>query len=409
MMLATPSLVNAAALDRSEQQIEPLFEKGNYAELYYARVIPSIEGTDVRKQKIEDTAEDYNKVGAAVKTDAGDSNIALLLQYDQPWGVNTKYTSGILKGTVADIGSDALNAIIGYKPVDNFWLYGGVSYEQADGKVIGTSPFGAEAATAAVLKAAKLTPEKFAALSKATDPKSIVTVDNIKKSIQAYAQTPRKYQADFNQGSAWGYIAGFAYEYPEIALRADVTYRSATEHNASIDESVTLMTTKPLILVPKTTNKTKFKFPQSVNVNFKTGIMADTLLMTKFRWVNWKDFDVAPVLYKKANKASLASYGNDQFSGSIGIGRRVTDDFSAAVSLQYDSGTAEPYTPLGPYDEKMGVTLSGKYKVNDMIDVSAGVNYTKLGDAEIKSGKTTIAKFEGNQAIGIGTKVGFHF
>lgn len=408
MLVATPLMANAAGLDRSEQQIEALFEPGNYAEVYYARVMPTIEGTDILKNKTKDTAVDYNKVGAGIKFSAGDGSTAFLLQYDQPWGVNTEYESGLLKGTIANIRSDALTAVIGYKTASNFWAYGGVALEQADGKVIASRPLGQETATQTVLTKSKVTQEQFAGLQKAAaagDATAISQVQQLGGAIQKLALTSSEYTANFNKGSAWGYLFGLAYEYPEIAMRADITYRSKTKHSADIDESIDIATSPATNVVPKTRNQLDFEFPQSINVNIQTGIMADTLLMTKFRWVNWKNFDVAPVVYKQRTGTSLATYGNDQYSGSIGIGRRFSDSFSGSVTAEYDSGTDKPFTPLGPYGDTYGFTVAGKYKVNEMVDVSAGVNYTKLGDADIPG----IAKFEGNDAIGIGTKLGFHF
>lgn len=137
--------------------------------------------------------------------------------------------------------------------------------------------------------------------------------------------------------------------------------------------------------------------------------MPKTLLMTKLRWVNWKEFEARPAQYTKTRGSALANYAKDQYSGSIALGRQLTDKLSAQIGFEYDSGTGKPYTALGPYGDQKGVVVAGKYKINDMIDVAAGVNYTKLGDAQVYNGNTKLVSFKDSHAIGVGAKLGIHF
>ena len=80
----------------------------------------------------------------------------------------------------------------------------------------------------------------------------------------------------------FGYVLGAAYEIPEIALRVALTYGSEIEHELDADEN---------FFGPSTTEIT---MPQSVNLDFQTGISPKTLLYGSVRWVNWDGWNVSP-------------------------------------------------------------------------------------------------------------------
>lgn len=403
MMALSPVLANAAALDKSEHQVDALFEKGNYAQLYYARVMPKVEGVDLEGTTVKNVGNDYNKLGAAVKFSAGENgNTAFLLKYHQPWGVDTAYSSSLFNGTKANITSDALTALIGYRTASNFWLYGGLDFQQSEGKVQVNTDLSTTTATGAVLQAAGLTVQQYQGLAQlvaagTATPVQQATLARIQAGITA-TDAPSNYTLEIDKSNSIAGVAGVAYEYPEIALRADLTYQSAAKYSAETLENNAL------------SSRMDFKFPQSVNFNFQTGIMPKTLLMTKFRWVNWKQFESKPTAFAAANNgAALAKYTKDQYSGSIAIGRNFTDKFAAQIGFEYDSGTGKRASALGPYSDQKGVVVAGQYKINDMIDVAAGVSYSKLGDADVYNGTTKLASFKDSHAIGVGAKLGIHF
>ncbi|MDR0068382.1 transporter, partial [Acinetobacter sp. 11520] len=49
--------------------------------------------------------------------------------------------------------------------------------------------------------------------------------------------------------------------------------------------------------------QTKITTPQSVNLDFQTGIMANTVAFANVRWVNWKDFAIRPYKFGKVSEA----------------------------------------------------------------------------------------------------------
>ena len=46
------------------------------------------------------------------------------------------------------------------------------------------------------------------------------------------------YDANFKENSAVGWLAGFAYQIPEITLKAAVTYRSEIKHQMDAQETI---------------------------------------------------------------------------------------------------------------------------------------------------------------------------
>src|SRR5699024_7452624 len=110
-------------------------------------VDPKIEGTDVAggvdnpaaNQKINDMMDDFDIWGAAVKI-APTENTALALIYDEPFGVDTIYAKGSefnndMGATEAHVDTQSLTLLGGGKVHPNFWIYGGLEYQEAKGGV----------------------------------------------------------------------------------------------------------------------------------------------------------------------------------------------------------------------------------------------------------------------------------
>lgn len=411
VMMMTSSLfassVYAAGLDRSGQSVAPLFEKGNYAQVSYAWVDPNMSGMDVTNKKIKDVGNPYGKPSAAVKFGYGETdNAGFALIYEQAHGVDTEYPAGnLFSGTHAKVSTNNLTALVNYRTNNNFLLFGGVTYELSSGEVTISRPIGQQRATATVLAKAKVTGDAFKGLQakvkggKASQAEQ-KTLQALATQIGALAVQKTNYKNDINEDSAAGFVVGFGYTIPKIALRSTVTYRSATKHQTRINEVATALGNT----VAQQSSRMIHKFPQSINIDFQTGVNPKTLLMAGLRWVDWEQFIVeVPV------GGNLASYDESQYSGYIGLGRKITDKISASIQYSYDSG-AKPYTLLGPYGNKHGISVGGKYQLNDMIDVAMGVNYTKLGDAKnITTSGNKVADFKDSYAVAVGGKLGVRF
>lgn len=433
-LLGTSSVSFAGGLERTGQSVLPLFETGNYAEATYSWVNPNISGKDALGNKIDDVMQEYSQTTGAVKI-APSANSALMLSYEQPFGVDAKYPQGNLfanelGATTAKVDTDSLSLIGGGKLTPNVWLYGGMEYQTAKGKVIGARPVGVTDATLGVLDKVGLTQQQFAQMNQLANSLSasqlaglqqlaqtgdqqaiqtltaVGTVNQLNQKIAEIAQSSRLYQLDIDKDHALAPVVGVAFEKPEIALRAAVTYHAPAKYNSDIKESAKV----PSIgLDLPSTGSLKFEMPQSVNVDFQTGLNQKTLLTANGRWINWKKFDVRPSLYATETGESLATYKKDQYSVKVGLGRQVTPKLAVSGAVLYDTGTDEPYSLLGPYGDSKGVEIGAQYQVTPAMSVAVGGQYLKLGDAVIKEGGQEIATFSGNDAYALGAKVAYKF
>lgn len=375
--LLPASSVFAAGLDRSGQSISAFLQPGNYAEASFTVLDPTVEGTShLDNKKLSDMGDDYYFPGAAVKVQATE-NISLGLIYDQPFGADATY--GLDTGTFDNgkestkvkVRTNNLTALIGYQPTENWNIYAGPVWQ--------------------TVKA------------------------NINLRGNAYSLLSG-YNINVEQKDAYGWAAGFAYQVPEIALKASVTYRSEIKHKADAVETTTLASINPaysfLSYKESTVDATT---PQSVNVDLQTGIAADTLVFANLRWVHWDQFAVKPALLAQASALAkgkaqnLIDYTDDQYSITAGLSRKFTDKWAGTAAIGWDSGAGNPVTTLGPTEGYWSVGLGGQYSPAENYFIQAGVKYFWLGDAEAQTGGDVKASFEDNHALGYGMKIGYRF
>jgi long-chain fatty acid transport protein len=336
-LLATTTIVSAGGIDRSGQPITAIFEDGNYVELSFGSISPSVTGTAFGTGS-GNMAPTYSTFGMALKTDINDqASVAIIL--DQPFGANVDYDSPgyLLDGTTAEVNSTAITVVGRYKINDSFSVHGGIRHLTAEGSVnLSTAP----------------------------------------------------YASDYSPGNGMGYVIGAAYERPDIAMRIALTYSSAIdiELEGTAGDLVTTM-------------------PQSVNLDFQTGIAADTLLFGSIRWADWTE----TVLLDTAAGA-LATYDEDVYTYSIGVGRRFSDALSGAVTVGYEAAQGGESSNLSPSDGNVSLSLGGTYTMSNGLELSGGVRYVWLGDAETSLAPAPFpGVFEDNTAVAVGLKVAYNF
>jgi long-chain fatty acid transport protein len=165
--------------------------------------------------------------------------------------------------------------------------------------------------------------------------------------------------------------------------------------------------------------------PQSVNLDFQTGIMANTVAFANLRWVNWKDFSIQPYQFglfaKEVGPAvnrpdgfNLVEYSDDQWSVNAGVGRKLSEQWAGNVSVGWDSGAGNPVTTLGPTEGYWNLGLGVQYSPTPATFIAGGVKYFWLGDAKAQTGAQAggneyVAEFKDNNAIAYGLKMGYRF
>jgi long-chain fatty acid transport protein len=265
----------AAALDRSGQSIAPFLQAGNYFEAGISVLDPNVSGKDTSQNDTGNMAGNYYSPNAALKLQATEK-FSIGLIYDQPYGADAEYKGKnnfiesrpfpFKGGTSVTVDTEDLNLILGYQPNQNWNLYAGAVYQTLDATVL--------------LRGA---------------------------SYSAYSG----YDFKTGRDEAVGWLAGVAYQIPEIALKASLTYRAKIKHemNAYEKHGIAGMTLSAdlnagLNQINKSEGQTEITTPQSINLDFQTGIMENTIAFANLRWVNWKDFAIRPY---KFGEASLLS------------------------------------------------------------------------------------------------------
>ena len=386
MVLATLPATGAfaAALDRSGQSISAFLQPGNYFEAGISVLDPDVSGTTIAglgSQKTGDMAGDYTFYNAALKLQLTDK-VSFGFIYDQPFGADAEYKQTVgftnaASNTEVEVDTQNITMLFGFQPNKYFNVYAGPAYQTVKGNVhLAGAAYGPLGAAIPLL---------------------------------GYTG----YDANIKETSGLGWLAGAAYQIPEIALKASVTYRSEIDHDVIMKEKVP--SAAVMAMAPKESTITT---PQSVNLDLQSGIMADTVAFANIRWVNWKDFAIKPVKFGVVTTPTspataglnLVDYSDDQWSVNAGVGRKVTDKWAGNVSVGYDTGAGNPVSTLGPTEGYWNAGVGVQYSPTPATFISGGVKYFWLGDAEAKvSSGTVVGKFEDNNAIAYGLKMGYRF
>lgn len=217
-------------------------------------------------------------------------------------------------------------------------------------------------------------------------------------------KTATNYDAMIPTSSAVGWLAGVAYSKPEIALKASLTYRSEIDHDLNIGENLPLYALRGGN--PRQTNQVTVTTPQSVNLDFQTGLNKTTLLTGKVRWVPWGDFAIKPKLYGDVSGLNLVDYNKDSWAVDIGVGKKVSDRWAVSAQVTWDSGAGDPVTSLGPVDGYWGLGLGVRYNITPEWSASLGAKYLMFGDVKARlPDNTIVGKFEDNHATVYGLRL----
>ena len=368
-LLGSASTVHAGAIDRTGQPITALFESGRYAEFSLGSVSPDISGVGVQATpgaQSGNMTDSFLSFGAAYKADLTDQ-ISYAIIYDQPFGADVAYPTGtgyFAQGATATFDSNALTGLMRFEMPNNFSVHGGIRIQTIEASAL--IPF------------------------VTSGPRPGITAPGAPYSVKGDRET------------GVGYVAGVAFEKPEIALRVSLTYNSKIKYDVN--------TTENSAIGRNVRSSTHVETPQSLNLEFQTGIAADTLLFGGVRWTDWSSFEIAPAQYSALTGGSkLLSYNDDIYTYSLGVGRRITEAWSVAASVAYEKQVGGYASNLGPTDGQRSMALAATYTRNNM-KITTGIRYVNIGDAQTRAAAAApAARFADNDAIAIGVKVGFNF
>ncbi len=376
----------AGGLDRSGQGINLIFEEGSVVQFRLGYTDPDVSGSMEDQIPVSPTqgqtidsgsvANSFFTPHLGYKTSLTEK-LDFALIYDEPFGADIEYSAeyplsqnalGLLglPGANSDIlrakaDTDAITALLRYKLDNGFSVIGGVRAQRL------------KASVSVPIAGGSLTPPQGG------------------------------YRVETDAEIDFGYVVGVSWERPDIAARVALTYNSKITHDLSQTEANDTFGA-PVNRV-SADSSSEVVTPQSVNLDFQTGVAPKTLLFGSVRWVDWPQSVYAPPVYVGLTGINLVDYEEATWTYSLGLGYQFTEQFSGAVTLGYESSQGNSVSNLGPTDGFWSIGLGGTYSF-EKAKISGGVRYTDIGDATANgTGPNNRATFEGNSAWSVGVQL----
>ncbi|WP_274424495.1 outer membrane protein transport protein [Chelativorans sp. YIM 93263] len=136
------------------------------------------------------------------------------------------------------------------------------------------------------------------------------------------------------ESDAYGWRAGLGYEIPDIALRAQLMYRSGTKHEA------TGIANTPFGPAPAFGEG---ELPQSVELEVQSGIAPGWLAFGSVKWTDWSVNETLDFSIAGFQPQQNQYYWRDGWTVTGGLGHSFSEDISGVVSLQWDRGVSTGY------------------------------------------------------------------
>jgi long-chain fatty acid transport protein len=223
------------------------------------------------------------------------------------------------------------------------------------------------------------------------------------------------------KGTDNSFVVGASFAKPEIALRVTGYYESKVDISHAMTATGAVAGLN-LSAGAETFANTTSSLPETLTINFQTGIAADTLLYGSIKRALWTDAHIfmydplttagtmaaASVPYATALTMVQKTTHTNTTTLRLGLGRKLSDEWAVSASINYEKASASTGTSLlSTTDGQTGISLGGKY-TNGQMTVTGGVNYTQLGDKTVTS-FAGAGNFTNSSSTTIGLKVGYNF
>ena len=398
LLLLTTSIAQAGGLDRAGNAYSVLFEDGNYAQMSFSSTTPNVSGDfpdAVGGGSTKNMANSYTSLGFALKYGITDK-IDLAVFLNQPFGADAEYTTGFYEGLTAIWESNQAAAVVKYQAAPRISVYGGLRAVQSQAEITIPDLLIRTGITSQlpddVVTGIPSVPERI--------PEYIADLPEPLKAPVGLVVSPDgalRYSAKTDRNTQVGYIIGAAYERPEIALRVALTYESGLTHDFGSSETL------PAIGADSAKGTFDIEMPQSVTLDFQSGVATDTLVFGSIRWSEWSVSELRPSVYEDLTGDRVAGVTDDVYTYRFGVGRRISNDFSVFARLTYEDSQGGISSRLAPIDGLASYGIGASYTVDD-VEITGGVEYALLGDAD-----DSLTKFKNNMALGFGLNIGYSF
>lgn len=370
-LLASTTIAAAGGLDRSQNGYGILFEDGNRFELGLSSAMPEVTGSHpagIGGGTTGDMAGDDFAVSTAFKLEVND-RMGVAFFMNMPYQADASYAQGFYTGLDAQWESTGSSIVLSYDVSDRVTVYGGLRQVKSQATI--AIPDQLNRAGLALAGAAG---NAAAAALAASAPAGSLA-----------------YSAATESDTQTGWIAGAAYQRPEIALRVALTYEQGFTHSFGTTETL------PAVAIVGAQSVTDIEMPDTWTLDFQTGVAPGTLVFGSIRYADWSVWEVRPAGFESVFGTEVTDFDNPVTTYRIGIGRQVTDNLSMFARATYEASNGGIASRLYPTDGTTGLGLGGTYTMGNS-EITAGVEYQWLGDAETSDG----TEFAGNTAMGFG-------
>lgn len=360
LVASMSSAALAEGLERSNFSSFFLFEEGNYAEFALGAVRPdlpatlpsatasAIVGAAVPDIPFDNVAKEFNVVNFAIKTQLSDQFSLGLSYTSQGNGSLIDWQTDLGAGAVTLVGADVslstLSLVGKYNLNENFSLIGGLKRVASNDPTV-TVPIG-------------VTPTTF----------THTGTDGV------------------------GAIFGVGYERPEIAMRIALTYETAIDLEFPVTSigggaSGGAITTASI--------------GDALNLQFQTGIAQNTLLFGNLRYSMWENNQV----FLAGDPDPLTKF-EDGYSISLGVARRLNDQWAVSASFFFDPGDGEGASELSPQGSNRALTLGVRHTLASGANIDLGATYSLRGDAVTENFGATL---NDSKVLSAGLKISTSF
>lgn len=346
LTIATTGVAHAGGIGRDGDRSQVLFEEGrNYVEFSAATVHPNVSGTVANGALGSGNIQkNFLNFSGAYKYQPNDQ-WAFALVVNEPVGADVAYNAGRpypFVGSSAEVNSIAATGYVKYNFSERVSAYGGLRLQGLSGNV----------------------------------------------AIRTFGlPLPPVYNLSVDRDYRFGYVVGAAYQIPDIAMKVALTYESEIEHS----------------FVDNTGTPFDVTIPQAVTLHAQSGIAQNTLLFGSIRWQEWTEFEIRPRDFL-GGVVAIASEPSDIWTYELGVGQRINENWSGALTLGYEKDQGDTVGNLSGKDGYTSVGLAVKYEEEGW-EITTGIKYFDIGSARTSIG----ADFSDNSAVAAGVKIGLRF
>ncbi len=357
-LAASAGIAQAGSIDRFFLDTGVLFEKGNVIKAGFFWADPKLSGqipAFAGGGTTGDGGDSFFNFNGAIKYQFNEK-IGVALLFDQPYGADVAYPGGVYSGLSADWETKGVTLLGRYKFPNNFSVYGGPRLIQTDASIF------------------------------------------VPASILALGGLPASYTANSDKQEDFGFVAGAAYEKPEIALRVSLTYQSQVKQTFNVTEAFSAF-----IPPPPGPTKASTKLPQVVTLDFQTGIAPKTLLFGMVRWSDWSKFDVITQQFQAVTGAKVADVLDDVWTFRLGVARQITDQVSLFVRGTYEPKNNSILSRVAPTDGRRAIGGGAIFTFGN-VKLNTGAEYIRLG-----GGTDGLVQFQSNNVVILGGSIQYSF